>query len=127
MKPASSTVEVSTPDITLLIGLTLLLCCTSAAVLAGMPRTEDLLATAGSAGSRISQARAMHALSQRGYFEERPLGELREFLQGASQPAVDYVYRVQGTLLRRRQYRPGTTFKPKPTRRRDPAKDSSLD
>lgn len=45
----------------------------------------------------------MHALSLRGYFEARPVEELRDFLAVAPQSVVDYVRRAQPQLLRPRQ------------------------
>lgn len=89
-------------DLVLFCGLTLLLSCSVGTVMARTPSTAELLETASSPGSQRSQVRAMHALSLRGYFEARPMGELRDFLATAPQPVVDYVHRVQRQLLRPR-------------------------
>ena len=90
-------------DLPLFLGLMILLGCSVGTVLVGTPSDEELLAAASSPGSSAVQVRAMHALSLRGYFEERSLEELRDFLATAPQPVVNYIHRAQRGLLRPRR------------------------
>lgn len=66
------------------------------------PTDADLLDSATTETEVRGRVRAMNALIVRGYWEERPLAELRTFLDDSPPEIEGFVVAMHGSLLRKR-------------------------
>ncbi len=66
------------------------------------PTDADLLEAATANAEVRGRVRAMNSLIVRGYWDQRPLAELRAFLEASPPELEDFVHAMHGSLLRKR-------------------------
>ena len=100
--PAEVPASVRKTERIVLIGLAVVIAIAAAVGWATVPTDAELVERASTGDDPRARVRAMNALVLRGYWEERPLAELTEFLDASPPEIRQFVADMHGSILRPR-------------------------